>query len=57
MFEYAGLFGMGSEKQKIAVGKKEILGFKGLNEVFPQSLIIIGKANAKEKEALEKLHT
>lgn len=53
---YIGLIGMGSEKQKIIAGHKAIVESKEIREVFPQSLIIPGKVNEKEKECLEKLY-
>ncbi|MFA5126023.1 MAG: diphthine synthase [archaeon] len=53
---YVALIGMGSENQKIIPGKKAILESKEIKEIFPQSMIITGKMNEKEKEALEKLH-
>jgi diphthine synthase len=55
-FDYIALLGMGSEKQKIIPGEKNILSAKEINETYPQSLIVLGKTNAKEKEALEELH-
>lgn len=53
---YIGLLGMGSEKQKIIAGQKTIVESKELNEIYPQSLLIAGKLNEKEKEVLENLH-
>lgn len=53
-FEYIAILAMASEKQKIIYGKKKILGDKEVDEMFPQSLIVIGKTNEKEKEALNK---
>ena len=47
---------MGSEKQKIIAGEEKIKAFKEVNEIYPQSLIVLGKINEKEKEALEVLH-
>ncbi len=55
IFEYVALMAMASNKQKIIFGKENILGFKEMNNLFPQSLIIIGKANEKEREFLEKM--
>ncbi|HPM85494.1 MAG: diphthine synthase [Candidatus ainarchaeum sp.] len=55
-FKYIALIGMGSEKQKIIVGREEIINSKEIYELFPQTLIIAGKMNEKEKEVLEKLH-
>lgn len=52
-FEYISLIAMGCEKQKIIFGKENILKSKEIKELFPQSLIIIGKLNEKEKEAIE----
>ena len=45
---------MASEKQKIIYGKNKIFESKEVLEIFPQSLIVIGKTNEKEKEALNK---
>ncbi len=53
-FEYLALLAMASEKQKIIFGKNKIFENKEVLELFPQSLIIIGKINEKEKEALNK---
>ena len=47
---------MSSEKQKILVVIEAIFGAIEVNELFPQSLIVLGKTNDKEKEALAKLH-
>ncbi len=55
-FEYLGLFAMSSLKQKIIFGKEKIISFKEIYDLFPQSLIILGKTNAKEKEFLEKMY-
>jgi diphthine synthase len=55
-WQFIGLIGMSSEKQKILVGKEAIFGAIEVNELFPQSLIVLGKTNDKEKEALAKLH-
>ncbi len=55
-FEYVALIGMGSEKQKILNGEKNICEFKEIHYIFPQSLIVLGKTNEKEMEALGKLH-
>jgi diphthine synthase len=55
-FEYIALIGMGGEKQKILVGEKNIKSFKEIDAIYPQSLIIPGKINEKEKEAMEKLY-
>jgi len=55
-FEYVALLGMASEKQKIVVGEKKIFETREVLDIFPQSLVVIGKLNDKEKEALEKLH-
>jgi diphthine synthase len=54
--DYLALIGMSSEKQKIIYGKEQILAEKTMQEVYPQSLIVIGKLNEKEKEILKKLH-
>ncbi len=56
IFEYVALLGMGSEKQKIIFGQDKILKEKLVNEVYPQTLIILGKLNEKETECLTKLH-
>ena len=56
IFEYVALLGMVNEAQKIIVGKENISKSKEIKELFPQSLIVIGKTNEKEKEALEKLY-
>jgi len=53
---FIALAGMGSEKQKVIAGKKYILESKEIRNIFPQSLIIPGKMNEKEKEAVESLH-
>jgi len=53
---YIALMGMSSEKQKIIAGKEEIFASKELYELFPQTLIIAGKMNEKEKECIEQLH-
>lgn len=55
-FDYVALLGMASEKQKIISGKQKIVEEKGIYEIFPQTLIITGKLNEKEKECLEKLY-
>jgi len=51
-FEYVGLIAMGSENQKIIIGEKNILRDKEITNLFPQSLIILGKLNEKEEEGL-----
>lgn len=51
----AGLYGMGSKKEKIAVGNAKKLQNSGYN-AWPQSLVVCGKLNEKEKEALKELH-
>lgn len=51
-FEYLALLSMASEKQKIIFSRAKILESKEVLELFPQSLIVIGKTNEKEKEAL-----
>ncbi|MFA6269255.1 MAG: diphthine synthase [archaeon] len=53
---YVALIGMGSEKQKILAGHTQIIESKEIYETFPQSLIIPGKLNEKEKECLTQLH-
>jgi len=55
-FEYIGMLGMASEKQKILFSKEKIYAYKEINDIYPQSIIVIGNKNEKEKEALEKLH-
>jgi diphthine synthase len=55
-WDYVALIGMGSGKQKIICGKDEITNAKETASVYPQSIIIPGKLNDKEKESLEKLH-
>ena len=55
-FKYIALMGMSSENQKIIAGKEEIINSKEIYELFPQTLIIAGKMNEKEKEVLDKLH-
>ncbi|MBT4870418.1 MAG: diphthine synthase [Candidatus Diapherotrites archaeon] len=55
-FEYVALLGMSNEKQKMIVGKDNIIKSKEIKELYPQSLIITGKTNEKEREALEKLY-
>ncbi|MFA6064307.1 MAG: diphthine synthase [archaeon] len=55
-FLYIALLGMGSEKQKILVGRKMIFTSKEIHEVYPQSMIIPGKMNEKEKEIVKKLY-
>lgn len=55
-FNYVGLIGMASEKQKIIHGKENIIKSKIIIEVYPQTLIVLGKTNEKELECLEKLH-
>jgi diphthine synthase len=54
-WNYIALIGMGSEKQKIIKGKEKIFESKEVEEIFPQTLLIPGKMNEKEKEVLEKL--
>ncbi|MEK6958553.1 MAG: diphthine synthase [archaeon] len=55
-WNYIGMLGMGGEKQAIIIGKEKIVSFKDINHIYPQSLIIPGKMNDKEKEALETLN-
>jgi len=52
-WEYVALLGMSGEKQTVIVGREKIFASKEVERVFPQSLIIPGKMNDKEKEALE----
>jgi len=55
-FEYIALVGMSGDMQKIIYGKENIKQFKEIYEIYPQSLIVLGKANEKEKEAISLLH-
>ena len=55
-WKYIALMGMSSEKQKIIAGREEIINSKEIYELFPQTLIIAGKLNEKEKECVEQLH-
>jgi diphthine synthase len=55
-FNYLGLFAMSSTRQKIIFGKEKIISFKEIYDLYPQSLIILGKTNDKEKEFLEKMY-
>jgi diphthine synthase len=50
-----GLYGLGSKNEKIVAGKPKKLQNSGYN-AWPQSLIVCGKLNEKEKEALKELH-
>jgi diphthine synthase len=50
-----GLYGLGSEQQKIVLGSAATLS-KSYFNIFPQSLIVAAELNEKEKEALEALH-
>jgi len=50
-----GLYGLGSENQKIKAGSLAVLQ-KSSFALFPQSLVIAAPLNEKEKEALEALH-
>ena len=50
-----GLYGLGSKNEKIAFGNAKKLQNSGYN-AWPQSLIVCGKLNEKEKEALKELH-
>lgn len=54
-FEYVALLGMGNKNQKIIFGKEKIISSKEIKELFPQTLLILGKTNEKEKEALKNL--
>jgi diphthine synthase len=54
--DFVGLIAMGSNKQKIIVGKKAIFESPEVKTFFPQALVVCGKLNPKEKEALEKLN-
>lgn len=55
-WQYVSLISMGNEKQKIILGEEKILNSQIVKELFPQTLIVIGNTNEKEKEALEKLN-
>ena len=55
-FLYIALLAMGSEKQKILVGRKMIFDSKEVREIYPQSIIIPGKMNEKEKEVVKNLY-
>ena len=55
-WQYIALLGMGGEKQLVISGKNRILTADEVDRLFPQSLVIPGKMNDKEKEALERLH-
>jgi diphthine synthase len=55
-FKYVALLGMGNNDQKIIVGEENIKNTKQVKELFPQSLIVLGKTNEKEEEALKSLH-
>jgi len=55
-FTYVSMIGMASERQKIVYGEENIRNTKEICSVFPQSIIVIGKANEKELEALNNLH-
>lgn len=50
-----GLYGLGSKNEKIVVGTAKKLQNSGYN-AWPQSLVVCGKLNEKEKEALNSLH-
>ena len=54
-WNYVGLIAMGSEGEKIIFGKENISKSKEITELFPQSLIVIGKTNEKEEEALKAI--
>ncbi len=55
-FTYVAMIGMASERQKIIYGEEKIRNSKELQSVFPQSIIVLGKTNEKEIEALTNLH-
>ncbi len=55
-FLYVALLAMGSERQKVLVGRKMIFASKEIQEIYPQSMIIPGKMNEKEKEAVKNLY-
>jgi len=55
-FLYISLLGMSSNKQKILVGRKMIFESKEVKEIYPQSMIIPGKMNDKEKEVVKALY-
>ncbi len=50
-----GLYGLASKNEKIAVGNAKKLQNSGYTS-WPQSLVVCGKLNEKEKEALKELH-
>jgi len=54
-WDYIALVGMGSEKQRIILDRENIFNSNEVKEVFPQSLLVTGKLNEKEKEFLEKI--
>ena len=49
------MIAMGSEGEKIISGRENIFGAKEITELLPQSLIILGKANEKEEEAINSI--
>lgn len=55
-FNYVALLGMSNKNQKIIVGKEKIFQSEDVKNLYPQSLIVTGKLNEKEEEALAKLH-
>ncbi|MDD3159751.1 MAG: diphthine synthase [Candidatus ainarchaeum sp.] len=55
-FNYIGLVCMGSDNQKIIIGKEKIINSCEVEKLYPQTLIISGKINEKEKECLENLY-
>jgi len=54
-FRYVALIGMGNDDQKIIIGEENIKNAPEVKKLFPQSLIVLGKTNEKEEEALENL--
>ena len=55
-FRYIALLGMSNDDQKIIVGKENIANSQEIKELYPQSLIVLGKTNEKEEEALQNLY-
>ncbi len=54
--DFVGLLGMGSEEQQIIIGKEDLEKSAFVKNIFPQALIVVGKTNEKENEALKKLN-
>ena len=55
-FDYLALLGMANKNQKIIIGKENICKSEDVKKLYPQSLIVLGKTNDKEKEALKTLY-